>query len=272
MRSLRDLQSGFAAALLEPNAGRAAPGIRADGISPALRLGFYRNNVLENYRKALAATYPAIERLVGIGCFLHLAYEYARRHASRSGDVGMHGERFADFLERHAVGRALPYLADVARLEWAIEESFYEADRGALPLERLAQVPAEQVSALRFHLAPSCRLLRSRYPVHRIWQIGQAEYAGDEQVNLDAGAVQLLVRRARYAVTLDPLPSGEFAMLDALRAGYGFGEAFAYALTPDAGLDAGAFLQRHIASGVLCDFVLPAEAHAFPCEQSFRRV
>jgi hypothetical protein len=264
MRSLRDLQSGFAAALLDPNACRAAPGIRADGISPALRLGFYRINVLENYRKALAAAYPAIERLVGVGCFLHLASEYARRHASRSGDVGMHGERFADFLERHAVGRTLPYLADVARLEWAIEESFYEADRGVLPLERLAEVPAEQVAALRFHLTPSCRLLRSRYPVHRIWEISQADYAGEEQVNLDAGAVQLLVRRERYVVTLDPLPAGEFTMLDALRAGYGFGEAFAYALSLDTALDAGAFLQRHMASGVLCDFTLPAEAHGLP--------
>ena len=261
MHSLRELQSGFAAALFEPNAAGNAPGIRADGISPALRLGFYRNNVQENYRKALAATYPAIERLVGAGCFMHLSSEYARRHASRSGDVGMHGERFADFLERHAVGRELPYLADVARLEWAIEESFYEEDRAALSLERLAQVPAEQGSALRFHLAPSCRLLRSRYPVHRIWQISQPECAGDERVDLDAGGVQLLVRRERYAVTFEALPAGEYAMLDALRAGYGFGEAFAYALTLDAGLDAGAFLQRHIAAGVLCDFTLPADAH-----------
>jgi hypothetical protein len=261
MHSLRELQSGFAAALLQPNASGAAPVIRAAGISPALRLGFYRNNVLENYRKALAATYPAIERLVGVGCFMHLSSEYARRHASRSGDVGRHGERFADFLERHAMGRALPYLADVARLEWAIEESFYEADHAALSLERLARVPAEHVSALRFHLAPSCRLLRSRYPVHRIWAISQPDYAGEEPVELDAGAAQLLVRRERYMVTLDPLPDGEFAMLDALRAGYGFADAFAYALTLDAGLDAGAFLQRHIASGALCDFMLPAEAH-----------
>ena len=49
MLSLHDLQAGFAAALLDPGAARSAPGIRADGISPAVRLGFYRTNVLENY-------------------------------------------------------------------------------------------------------------------------------------------------------------------------------------------------------------------------------
>ena len=66
MLSLREQQAGFAAALFNPAASRAAPGIRADGISPAMRLGFYRTNVFENYRKALAATYPAVEKLVGI--------------------------------------------------------------------------------------------------------------------------------------------------------------------------------------------------------------
>lgn len=259
MPSLRDLQAGFAAALFDPGAGRGAPGIRADGISPALRLAFYRTNVLENYRKALAATYPVIERLVGRGCFLHLAGEYARRHASRSGDVGMHGEHFADFLERHALARDLPYLADMARLEWAIEESFYEADRGPLPLERLESVPQEHVAALRFHLAPSCRMLRSIYPVHRIWEISQPQHVGDERVDLASGGVELLVRREGYAVAVDTLPAGAFAMLDALRAGYGLSEAFAYAVALDESFDPGGFLQQHIASGVLCDFTLPAE-------------
>ena len=259
MLSLRELQAGFAAALLDAGASRDAPGVRADGISPALRLGFYRTNVLENYRKALAATYPAIERLVGSGCFAHLAYEYAHRHASHSGDVGAHGERFADFLDHHAIGRELPYLAEVARLEWAIDEAFYEADRGRLALERLAAVPPEQLAALRFHLAPPCRLLRSPYPLLRIWQISQPGYAGEESVDLDAGGVELLVRREAYAVQVEVLASAEYAMLDALRAGYGFGEAFDYALALDPSFDAGAFLRAHIASGALCDFTVPAE-------------
>jgi hypothetical protein len=262
MPSLRELQAGFAAALFDAGSAREAPALRADGISPALRLGFYRTNVMENYRKALAATYPAIERLVGPGCFAHLAYEYARRHASQSGDVGAHGERFADFLERHAVSRDLPYLSEVARLEWAIDESFYEADRGALRLERLAAVPPEQVAALRLHLAPPCRLLRSRYPLLRIWQISQPDHTGDERVDLDAGGVELLVRREGYAVQVEPLCAAEYAMLDALRAGYGFGEAFDYALALDAAFDAGAFLRKHVASGVVCDFTVPAEVLA----------
>jgi hypothetical protein len=107
MLSLREQQAGFAAALFNPAASRAAPGIRADGISPAVRLGFYRTNVFENYRKALAATYPAVEKLVGHGFFANLAEEYIRRYPSHWGDVGRHGEQFAEFLRRHACAHEL---------------------------------------------------------------------------------------------------------------------------------------------------------------------
>src|SRR3954471_23234249 len=132
MHSLREIQAGFAAALFNPGASTGAPGIRAAGISPAVRLGFYRTNVFEDYRKALSVTYPAVEKLIGGGLFGALAQDYTLRYYSRSGDVGAHGAHFAEFVAGHPVARQLPYLADVARLEWSLEESFNEA--GSAPL------------------------------------------------------------------------------------------------------------------------------------------
>ena len=260
MPSLRELQIGFATALFNPGANRAAPGIRARGISPATRLGFYRTNVFENYRKALAATYPAVEQLVGTGFFSRLAQEYARRYRSRSGDVGRHGGQFPEFLREHACARELPYLSDVARLEWCIEESFNEADTAPLSLHRLAAVPPEQCVALRFALAPACRLISSAFPIDRIWQACQPGADEGVQVNLDRGGVNLLVRRDGFAVATDAVEPAEFAMLTMLATGHGFGEAFEYARVIDKGFDPGSFLQRHVAAGVLADFTLPAEA------------
>src|SRR3954465_5746681 len=82
MHSLREIQAGFAAALFNPGA-KDAPGIRAAGISPAARLGFYRTNVFENYRKGLSVTYAAVEKLIGRGLFDALAQDYTRRYYSR---------------------------------------------------------------------------------------------------------------------------------------------------------------------------------------------
>ena len=260
MLSLREQQAGFAAALFNPAASRAAPGIRADGISPAMRLGFYRTNVFENYRKALAATYPAVEKLVGHGFFAGLAEEYIHRYPSRSGDVGQHGEQFAEFLRRHACARELPYLSDVARLEWSIDESFNEAEHAPLALERLAGVPEGQHERLRFLLARSCRLMSSLFPVHRIWQMCQPDFDGDGNVDLREGGADLLVRREGFRVMVETVRPGEFAMLAALSTGHEFAEAHDLARGVDTGFDPTAFLQKHVLSGVLADFALPADA------------
>lgn len=258
MHSLREIQAGFAAALFNPAASRDAPGIRAAGISPAVRLGFYRTNVLENYRKALSVTYPAVQKLIGAGLFGALAEDYTRRYPSRSGDVGAHGAHFAEFISRHPVARQLPYLADVARLEWCLEESFNEAEPVLLSMQRLAGVPPERCGELRFMLAPSSRLVSSRYPIDRIWEICQPDHAGDERIELHGG-VDLLVRREGFAVTTERLSAAELAMLTALSSGYRFAEAFDHARSLHAAFDPADFLQRHLANGVLADFALPAE-------------
>jgi hypothetical protein len=262
MPSLRESQAGFASALLGPGALSDAPGIRADGISPAVRLGFYRTNIFENYRKALSASFPAVERLVGKGFFHRLAEEYIRRHASSSGDVGRFGEGFPEFLRRHACAYELPYLSDVARLEWCIEESFNEADPEPLALERLAAVPEHQCEHLRFLLAPSCRLLTSAFPVDRIWEMCQLDSDEDWHIDLDAGEVELLVRRDGFEVAVESQRPAEFAMLAALAAGATFGDALDSAIGVDQAFDPGALLQHHVATGVLADFTLSAEAHA----------
>ncbi|PYU78085.1 MAG: DUF2063 domain-containing protein, partial [Acidobacteria bacterium] len=65
MLSLRNIQSSFAAHLLEDAPGSIIPWIRADGIDPAARLQIYRNNLHEGFQKTLALEYPVIRRLVG---------------------------------------------------------------------------------------------------------------------------------------------------------------------------------------------------------------
>jgi hypothetical protein len=260
MPSLREIQEGFAAALFNPAASRQAPLIRAGGMSPALRLGFYRTNVFENYRKALVSTYPAVRKLIGGGMFGAIAQEYIRRYHSHSGDVGEHGAHFADFVSRHPIAQQLPYLADVARLEWCMECAFNEADPQPLSLERLGAVGPDLCAQLRFLIAPSARLVSSRYPIDRIWALCQPGGTPEELVDLDDGAVELLVRRDRFAVVLHRLDHAEHAMLSALASGYAFAEAFEYARAIATDFEPGPFLQRHLANGVLADFALPADA------------
>lgn len=253
MPSLLELQEGFAAALLDPAANAAHAWIVGAGLAPARRIDIYRNNFRANGREALRQSFPVVERLVGEEFFRHAAWCYQRACPSPGGDLNRLGARFPEFLRGFAPAAALVYLPDVARLEWLMEEAFQAADAAPLDIARLAALGPDEYAALRFGLAPACRLLRSAFPVGRIWQAHQPGHEA-EAVSLDEGAAALLLRREAQAVLIEAPGAGEFAMLERLAAGAPFGAALAAALAAEAGFDAAAFLRRRVLDASLIDF------------------
>lgn len=254
MPSLPELQAAFAAALVEGSDAALLAHVVADRIAPAERLAVYRNNLRHNFREALRAVYPVVERLVGPAFFDHAADRYTGAHPSTSGDIHAFGARFADFLGAFAPAAGLPYLPDVARLEWAMHEVFHAVAPPPFPLERLAAVPPAAHGALRFTLSPTSRLLASPWPIHRVWALNQPEAVWDASFDLHAGGVALLVRRSGFALELEPLPAAEFAMLARLARGQPLGAALAAVHRSAPEFDLGVFLQRHLLTATLCDF------------------
>lgn len=281
MPSLRELQQAFAEAVLAPDGTApgfaiAAPADAGDGagaladataIAPpahaAERIGIYRNAMRANYRHALRASFPVVLRLVGEP-FFHAAVDaFARAHPSASGDLNIYGDAFGDFLAGYPHAAGLPYLADVARLEWAVDEAQRAADVSFIPdrvLAALAAAAAARLPALHLRLDPSCRLVASQYPVLHIWRVNQARCVdddgagceeGDDRVSLDEFGDLLVVRRGEDGVTLVRIAAGEHAFLAALAAGSPLGAALDAAQRADAAFDLGATLRANIASGMI---------------------
>ena len=255
MPSLRELQRQFAAAVLaEP--GTAPPFALAGNANGAERIGIYRNAVFANYRSALRQSYPVVLRLVGEAFFGAAVDAFVRAHPSTSGDLGDYGDAFGDFLAGYPHAAALPYLADVARLEWAIDEAKRAADALAAPgdvLAALGRVEPERLPAARLVLAPSCRLLASPFPVLRVWQANQQDDVAP--VALDAGAECLLVRRAGDEVAIASIAPAEHAFLSALARREGIGAAVDAACALDAAFDLGAALRSYLGCAVVTGVV-----------------
>jgi hypothetical protein len=210
--------------------------------------------VFANYRNALAASYPVVQRLVGAPFFGAAVDAFVRAHPSRRGDLNVYGDAFGDFLAAYAPAADLPYLRDVARLEWAMDEANRAEDLTGTPdlvLAAMAIVPADRLPGLRLRLAASCRLVASDYPVLRIWQVNQSNFDGDDHVWLDASADRLLVRRDVDGVVVERPISGEFEWLRALSAGATLADAIGAAQRSDAGFDLGKAMRTHIGSGTL---------------------
>lgn len=258
MHSLRDLQLAFVGSVFGDGAAPASRSI-AGSVADEERLAVYRNNTYHNLREALRAVYPVVDRLVGSAFFDHAADDYVTAHPSRSGDLHRFGAEFGEFLAALPAASGLAYLPDTARLEWLVHEVFHAAEHAPLEPCRLACVPAERCGLLVFRLHPACRLLSSAYPVHRIWQVNQAEWEGDQAIDLDAGATALLVHRGpAFGTALQQLTVGEFVLLDAISRGSTLAHACAVATIVEPAVDVADLLRRHVSAATLVDFELQA--------------
>jgi hypothetical protein len=262
MRSLHDLQRAFStAAIFGDPAAVAALGIVPGGLKPAARIDIYRANVLGNYRRALAATFPVVRRLVGAAFFDAASDHFVRGHPSTRGDVNRYGSSFAEFLDAYPPARDLKYLPDVARLEWAIDQANIARDAPALDLAALGTVPAEMHGELRFLLNPSAHLIASGFPILHIWQANQPDCGADENIDLDEGSETLLVQRRPVAVggiAIERIPVVQHLFLTLLAAGRTLEESAkrCAALAPD--FDLAATLQLHVTQQTIVAFRAPA--------------
>jgi len=153
----------FGDALLRPNAPCPAGLKTWNGSDPAQRFAVYRNNVIVSLVDALADSYPVVQALVGEDFFRAMAAEFARGNPPRSPVLAWYGAGFADFVADFPPAAGLPYLADVARLEWLRVEAWHAADADPLPLAEVGACLADEAAlpALRLTLHPALRLLRS---------------------------------------------------------------------------------------------------------------
>lgn len=230
----------FARALLDP-AHPPPAGLKTwNGSDPAARFAVYRNNVMVSLIDALADSFPVVAQLVGEDFFRAMAREYVRRHLPRSPVLAHYGDGFADFIAGFEPAASVPYLADVARLEYAYVQVFHGADTPALAPEALATClnSPDQLPALRLRLRPGVQLVRSRHPIVSIWAAhhGQGELG---TIDLDRAEAAFVVRPA-LSVEVIPLVDGAADFVTDLVAGLPLGSALERAQAQSSAFDLGA--------------------------------
>jgi hypothetical protein len=209
--ALRELQRVFAAHL----SGEDQQALVAEILPAAQRLHIHRHHILDSLAAALAATFPTIQAVVGAEFFRGLARAFIGRSLPTQPVLAEYGAGFPAFIAGHDVARNLPYLADVARLDWALNLAFHAPAGGRLVAADLAALPADQLPSLRLSLAPGTVLVCSTYPLDRIWAASQPEAAADP-VDLAAGGVRLLVLRRPDDAAFVSLSAAEAAFVAGL--------------------------------------------------------
>ena len=224
--------AAFTAALFDP-ALPVPPGLTdAQGRPAGRRFAVYRNNLGHGLGQALAALFPRVQALVGAEYFAALAGVFWRAHPPAGPVMAEWGGAFPGFLQTFPPLAHLPWIADVARLERLLVESYHAADAAPVPPDALAALPPERLAAARLRPAPSLRWLASAHPVLGLWRAAMGEGPAP-----GPGPQEVAVLRPGFDPLPLPLPAGGCAFLTALAAGGSVAEA-ATAAGPDHDLTA----------------------------------
>ena len=244
--ALARLQERFAAAVVNPE---QTDTICADLCAPDVprRMAIYRGNLHGSWYKALGSAYPVIGQLVGDEFLAALAVEYGATHPAEDGDLNRFGQCFADFLHGFPHVADMPYLPDMALLEWLLHRAHYAPAAPVQDATAFAALTPQQFADSRVTLHPAASPFTSRWAVVPLWLAHRDALAFPA---IDVPSHGLVSRPGwRAGVTVEDV-AGHAAL--ALLAGGGtIAAAFDAAYRCDAGFDGGAALRRWLACGAI---------------------
>ena len=189
-------------------------------LSAVERLDIYAGMYFYRLCDCLADDFRAVRAVIGPARFHNLVTDYLLVHPSTHPSLRHAGRHLPQFLDTHPLADAWPFLADLARLEWAILDAFDAADAVALGEQDFEALPATAWAELRFRLVPSVRLLDLHCAVHEVWSRVDR---GETPERPAATSTTLLVWRSDFRVFHRPLEPIEHAALRGVRDGETFG-------------------------------------------------
>lgn len=239
--------AAFSEALLRPD--RQTPlGISGPrGKMAVKRYNIYRNNVTVSLIDALAAVFPATQRIVGVEFFRAMARTHVGAYPPASPLLFEYGQDFPAFIGRFEHAQSMPWLADVAQIERAWLDAYHAADAAPLSAAQLAPVSADRLPRLGFTVHPATRIVRSRYSALTIFTANRGTNAIGE---IDASDPEdTLITRKESDVEARRLPDGGAVFLSALIGGGSLGDAAANATNAASNFDLSASISGMLEAG-----------------------
>lgn len=232
---LEHWQQTLAASLEQADADTASPW-------PAAALDVHRRNMRGACMEALSTTYPVLKTVLGARYFARLVHEFDYAAA----DLNFAGRAFPAWLEQTAADReeltAMPYLADLARLEWLLHSAYYAPDDPVMNTHSFQQA-MQDPAGWRLRLSASLSLLASPWPVAAIWRTNRGSRPLAE---LRARPCHVAVWRKNSRARLASLAADHWRLLQAAQTGASIDALAAQGMTADT---MSRFLQRGWVTG-----------------------
>jgi len=132
--------------------------------------GVYHNNYIENGIRALSISFPSVLGLLGEEAFRGLARLYLLQEPKQCFDWADYGEQFSLFMFEIDELSDMPFLPEIAELDWRILhiERAKDVDFNA---NSFSLLETEEPSQLRFILAPGIQIMQAMFPLKELYAL-----------------------------------------------------------------------------------------------------
>lgn len=223
MSRLAETQQRFQSFMLEADPAISSQVVGTAKVGAQRRLSIYFDGYRARLTEALASNYPALSELLGAEDFEALSGRYIDKHASTFASIRHYGAQLAQFLASEPDFARVPVLADLARWEWALTETFDAADADPVGAQSFASIAPDAWAQLRFECHPSVRQMTLEWNAPQIWK-ALTDGETPPEVAYSAVPVPWLLWRQDLGTYFRSLPADEAEMLEGARAGRSFGD------------------------------------------------
>ncbi len=229
------------------------------GVPGCERMRVYADGYVARLHEALCEVFEAVRFVIGEQRFFTLSSAYAKAYPSHDYNLSLAGRHFPAFAGADPLAASLPFIGNLAALEWRVCLAFRASLQPPLDPEKLATIPADSWDRLRFHFQPDTVVVASDWPIVDIWAARKQPREG-VAISVEGRPQRALVYRSGLEVRCEPVELVQAELLAGLLAGKSLGEAWENALAqsaePAEGPDVGAWFTRWMRQGLIADAVL----------------
>ncbi len=193
---LESLQHDFIQAIFGGNKTPAEEYVIGDDLLTAeQRFGIYKGSVHGILTQALATMFPVCEALVGEEFFSKMCDLFINEYPPKTSYFSEYGADLPHFLSTFEHVKDIPYITDIARLEWARQTVWHAQDDQDTDFSSLATLDEAQQSEVIFQLSKNMHLIESDYRIDELWFAHQEDseiVIKDIDINQ---AIKLIIRK-----------------------------------------------------------------------------
>jgi hypothetical protein len=246
---LADTQSAIRDAVVADAPARILSALVERG-DRAYRLSIHQRHFAASLIAVIRNRYPTLEWLVGSDFLNAAAQRFIHEHPPVRPCMAEYGGDFPHFLRTLPASQKMPWLPDVARLEWHLGFVSVAIDHPPVALQALAAFEHTDLAELGLQLQPGLAYFASAWPIDALMRLRLSGEA-PERLSFEPETVSLEIRGARGDFRMSRLSAGTFAFRHALAGGASLIGAIAAGETAEPNFDAGTALAATFGEGLV---------------------